>query len=417
MNNINPRFIRQRNAPQYLGLSEPIFNKEVRPYVTIIRMGRAIFYDRLDLDAWADRFKIANGMPGKFMEIVKWQNQPLVSEKKVQSGILTKQSQAGKFEKALAERYLTKRIEEIRAEVIYGKRKERTFDDAAERYIEDFGHKKSLDRDIDSIKAVFPYIGSSTLKQIHSASLERFIQDRQAANISAGTLNRDLAVIKRILRLCVLMWRDDEGRPWLDTAPLLQTIHGTKRKPRPISVLEQERLIIGMPEYLEDMAIFALHTGLREQEICSLQWLNERQIFGTPATVFVITGERAKNSRERIVPLNSVARAIVEKYRGQSDFVFHLKGKRLERMNNRAWRKARTSANLADVRVHDLRHTFGMRLRAAGVSFEDRQDLLGHHAGRITTHYSKVEITKLIKCVEMLCDDNYPPELTLVKVT
>jgi site-specific recombinase XerD len=64
-----------------------------------------------------------------------------------------------------------------------------------------------------------------------------------------------------------------------------------------------------------------------------------------------------------------------------------------------------------------LRHTFGMRLRAAGVSFEDRQDLLGHHAGRITTHYSKVEITKLIKCVEMLCDDNYPPELTLVKVT
>ena len=35
------------------------------------------------------------------------------------------------------------------------------------------------------------------------------------------------------------------------------------------------------------------------------------------------------------------------------------------------------------VRVHDLKHTFGRRLRAAGVSFEDRQDLLGqersHH--------------------------------------
>ncbi len=37
------------------------------------------------------------------------------------------------------------------------------------------------------------------------------------------------------------------------------------------------------------------------------------------------------------------------------------------------------------VRVHDLKHTFGRRLRAAGVSFEDRQDLLGHRAGRITT--------------------------------
>jgi integrase len=38
------------------------------------------------------------------------------------------------------------------------------------------------------------------------------------------------------------------------------------------------------------------------------------------------------------------------------------------------------------VRVHDLKHTFGRRLRAAGVSFEDRQDLLGHKSGRITTH-------------------------------
>ena len=37
------------------------------------------------------------------------------------------------------------------------------------------------------------------------------------------------------------------------------------------------------------------------------------------------------------------------------------------------------------------RHTFGRRFRAAGVSFEDRQDLLGHKSGRITTHYSAAE--------------------------
>jgi len=33
------------------------------------------------------------------------------------------------------------------------------------------------------------------------------------------------------------------------------------------------------------------------------------------------------------------------------------------------------------VRVHHMKHTFGRRLRAAGVSFEDRQDLLGHKNG------------------------------------
>jgi len=37
-------------------------------------------------------------------------------------------------------------------------------------------------------------------------------------------------------------------------------------------------------------------------------------------------------------------------------------------------------------RVHDLRHTFGRRLRAAGVGLEDREDLLGHKSNRITTH-------------------------------
>lgn len=55
-------------------------------------------------------------------------------------------------------------------------------------------------------------------------------------------------------------------------------------------------------------------------------------------------------------------------------------------MNNTSWQKARVRAGLPQVRVHDLKHTFGRRLRAAGVSFEDRQDLLGHKSGRMTTH-------------------------------
>jgi hypothetical protein len=44
------------------------------------------------------------------------------------------------------------------------------------------------------------------------------------------------------------------------------------------------------------------------------------------------------------------------------------------------------------------------RLRAAGVLFEDRQDLLGHRSGRITTHYSQAELTILIEASEKVCD-------------
>jgi len=39
---------------------------------------------------------------------------------------------------------------------------------------------------------------------------------------------------------------------------------------------------------------------------------------------------------------------------------------------------------------------FGRRLRAAGVSFEDRQDLLGHRSTRVTTDYSAAELTPTV---------------------
>lgn len=59
------------------------------------------------------------------------------------------------------------------------------------------------------------------------------------------------------------------------------------------------------------------------------------------------------------------------------------------------------AATVAETNVHDLKHTFGRRLRAAGVSFEDRQqDLLGHRSGRITTHYSAAELSRLIQAAE-----------------
>jgi len=88
-------------------------------------------------------------------------------------------------------------------------------------------------------------------------------------------------------------------------------------------------------------------------------------------------------------------------------------------MNNTAWQSARQRAGLPQVRVHDLKHTFGRRLRAAGVSFEDRQDLLGHKSGRITTHYSNAELQNLIDAANRVCadDSRKSPALVLIKQT
>jgi hypothetical protein len=67
--------------------------------------------------------------------------------------------------------------------------------------------------------------------------------------------------------------------------------------------------------------------------------------------------------------------------------------------------------------VDDLKHTFGRRLHAAGVSFEDRQDLLGHKTGTVTTDYSVPELASLIEASNRVCGEGSrkTPALTLIR--
>jgi hypothetical protein len=59
-----PRLLRLRDAPRYLGMDKNRFNREVRPCLTVIPIGKqGVAFDRLDLDAWADEYKRQNGCP------------------------------------------------------------------------------------------------------------------------------------------------------------------------------------------------------------------------------------------------------------------------------------------------------------------------------------------------------------------
>ena len=70
-----------------------------------------------------------------------------------------------------------------------------------------------------------------------------------------------------------------------------------------------------------------------------------------------------------------------------------------------------------NVRVHDLRHTLGRRLRAAGVSFEDRQDLLGHRSTRVTTDYSAAELRNLLDAANRVQKSRRSPAMTVLRLT
>ncbi len=238
--------------------------------------------------------------------------------------------------------------------------------------------------------------------------------------------NLALATVRRVLNLAATEWMDKEGKTWLETAPRIKLFPvRDARSPYPLTREEQALLFQELPAHLACMALFKVNTGLREKEVCGLKWEYEVKVPELDTSVFVIPAERIKNGEERLVVLNRVAKSVIESLRGRHPVYVFVGGRRdtaelrpVAEMNNTAWQAARERAagawarsygesaplGFRKIRVHDLKHTFGRRLRAAGVSFEDRQDLLGHRSGRITTHYSQAELTNLIAAAESVCE-------------
>lgn len=295
-----------------------------------------------------------------------------------------------------------------------------------------------------------PYIGAMPLTHIDDQALEQFIKDRKAGHVepdgkvtkgvSNRTINIALERAIRVLSMCARKWRDDERRPWLDSVPMIAKLEEKRssRKPYPMSWDEQSILFGELPDHLHKMALFKVNTGCREQEVCKLRWDWEIAVPELGTSVFLIPADfggrharsGVKNGDERLVVLNSVAKSIVEQQRGiNREWVFPYNDSAMHRMNDSAWKKARVRAaklwqekNLrpahpgyASIRIHDLKHSFGRRLRAAGVTEEDRKALLGHKNGSITSHYSGAELGQLIDAANKVsATDSRGPVLTIL---
>jgi integrase len=320
-----------------------------------------------------------------------------------------------------AEKYLARRIENLRQVVMYGARPKRKFREAATKFLTENQHKRSIQSDAEQLEMLDKYIGDLPIEAVHIGTLQPFIEIRKKAGRKNKTINFGLQIVRRILNLAACEWMDSNNLTWLSNAPKIKLLPvNDARKPYPLNWEEQERLFKVLPLHLKRMALFAVNTGCRDQEICSLRWQWEIKILELNTSVFIIPGTDVKNGEDRLVVLNKVAQSVMDEIRGNhSEYVFTYAGKPVTRMTNSAWIRARKKVNLV-VRVHDLKHTFGRRLRAASVSFEDRQDLLGHKSGRITTHYSAAEIVNLINAANKVCEtkQNFnSPTLTLLRCT
>jgi hypothetical protein len=191
-------------------------------------------------------------------------------------------------------------------------------------------------------------------------------------------------------------------------------------------LLEEERA--GKPSLstetylLEPVVACAGHLQLDQvHDNLRCNWEIQVDLDDIQCSVFEVPKEYVKGRKtEGYLVCNSVAQAILEQVRGQhNEFVFVWRRERvknfdkepamkyqpIESMNNTAWQTARRKAGLADLHVHDLRHTVGMRLREAGVKEDTRADILWHVRPGMTAHYSEAQICEIRTALELIKDE------------
>ncbi|MFC5303074.1 tyrosine-type recombinase/integrase [Azospira restricta] len=357
----------------------------------------------------------------------------------------------GSNNRQLAETFLATREAEIRRGALLGERQKRTFREAALRYVEENAHKRGIAREVLAIKQADPFIGETAIDRIYSETLEpmkKALAEKGAkkkTGLKARSINIILDTVARILKQAARRWRDENGQTWLAEAPIIDKLPETdKRQAYPLSWAEQKLLLSEMDGEIAKIALFLLNSGAREQEPCKLQWDWEVPIPELGTSVFVVPADfggrseaaGVKNGEDHLIVMNSVAKSVIDGQRGKDDcYVFpspKLKGGKVgprHRLNNSGWRNGRKRAaeryrdeigkeapeGFKYVRVHDLKHTYGRRMRAAGIAFETRQVLLGHTNGSVTTHYSAAEIKELIDAAERVCfSQEDAPTLTLI---
>ena len=110
---ILPRVIRVKNASGYLGMDKNRFNKEVRPYLTEVPIGKqGVGFDRLDLDAWFEHYKTRNGRPSNQRRLLWEEKERQVSFSAMASGTSKNNYSDSDFEEVL-EQILSKKQKDI----------------------------------------------------------------------------------------------------------------------------------------------------------------------------------------------------------------------------------------------------------------------------------------------------------------
>lgn len=313
-----------------------------------------------------------------------------------------------------SDRKLAKSIEsKIRAEMVEGKffdkpvGSQKTFKNMLDRLMWEHVPKVSVGMQRNYrgyCKVLLDFFKADTrLNQITAKTISAYKVKRYDDGIMAATINKELSCLSKAFNLSIRQWE------WLKENPVSKA--GMERvdnaRDRWLSCEEERALLENCPEWLREIIIFDLNTGLRRNELLSLKW-DKVDLFRK-----VIIIQETKNGKPRTIPLTKSALDIlIEKSK-----VINLKtalvfcnadgGKICRSKLRRHFVEAVNRAGIKDFKFHDLRHTLATRLAQAGVDIYKISKLLGHLTIAMTQRYSHHSPESLRSGIEVLEGSGY----------
>jgi len=258
-------------------------------------------------------------------------------------------------------------------------------------YIEDYAklHKKpkSVEEDTRYIERdIKPALGHKALSEIGSKDIVRLKSDFADTPVKA---NRILALLSKIFNLAE-EWEYRE--PNTNPVRHIRKFKEVSRK-RYLYAEELQRLENVMvdaevngwtsPPVIDAIRVLQM-TGARLREVLNMEW----------TFVDLPNGQvhlPDSNTGEKTIFLSNKARRYIGNIERKLDnpFVFPGQRKSVQLINiQKPWRLIRERAELSDVRIHDLRHTYASLAVAQNLSLPIVGKLLGHKSSKSTERYA-----------------------------
>ena len=320
----------------------------------------------------------------------------------------------GTKNKKLAEKIYSKvltDIEEGRFFQIESRR--RTFEELRDKYMKEYAipnkAPRTVEKDRNTFKPLSAFFEGYTLAKITPQSISQYKGHRRGQGIKVGTVAKELELLRAALNVAMREWE------WIDVSPFSKVrIEQSKNHIYRWLTAEEEALLIPeCTDWVKEIVIFALNTGMRQDEILSLKW----QDIDLSRKVLLVV--KSKNGEQRTLPLNQAAIGVLRskgKVRHISGLIFPSEaGTKINPGNlRRGFYAARKRSGIDHVRFHDLRHTFATRLVQRGVDLYVVKELLGHKSLKMTMRYAHHYPESLRHGVDVL-DENGDTMVTLGK--